>query len=290
VKSSTTSSKPSSKTASKPGKSFRLNRFLADCGLGSRRKTEELISSGLISVNNEICRDLSCQIDPEQDEVRYQDKLLSREEKKIYLMLNKPLGYVVSRKDEYDRKTVYDLLPEHFANLPYAGRLDKNSEGLLLFTNDGVLIKQLTHPSHKVEKSYRVVVDRKLSRSALKQLREGVMIEGGITQSAGVFVKSESEKEMQLKLVIKEGRKRQIRQMIEAVGAKVVSLRRLQFGSLQLKDLPLGRWRPLSRNEITALYFDSGLKKSDKKRETGFAHSEVERGIVKRDKLNKDNK
>ncbi|HPF08865.1 MAG: pseudouridine synthase [Candidatus Cloacimonetes bacterium] len=266
MKSSTTSSKPPSKTASKPGNYLRLNRFLADCGLGSRRKTEELISSGLISVNGEICRDLSCKIEVGKDEVSYAGKILNRKEEKLYLILNKPLGYVSSHADEYGRKTVYDLLPEHLAHLPYAGRLDKNSEGLLLFTNDGVLIKQLTHPSHKVEKSYRVVIDRKLSRSALKQLREGVVIDGGLTQSAGVFVKSESAQEMQLKIVIKEGRKRQIRQMIEAVGAKVVSLKRLQFGSLQLKDLPVGRWRPLSRSEINSLYYDAGMRESKDKR------------------------
>ncbi|KAF5053775.1 Ribosomal large subunit pseudouridine synthase B [anaerobic digester metagenome] len=268
MKSSTTSSKQSSKAPSKPGKEYRLNRFLADCGLGSRRKVEELITSGLISVNSVTCRDLACKIDPSRDEVKYEGKALHREEKKLYLVLNKPLGYVVSAKDEYSRKTVYDLLPEHLASLPYAGRLDKNSEGLLLFTNDGVLIKQLTHPSHKVEKSYRVVVDRKLGRAAIQQLREGVVIEGGITQSAGVYVKSESEKEMQLKLVIREGRKRQIRQMVEAVGAKVVSLRRLQFGSLQLKDLPVGRWRPLSRAEIASLYYDAGLWQKDDRKKT----------------------
>jgi len=260
VRSSTTSSKPSSKTASKPGKLLRLNRYLADCGLGSRRKVEELITAGEISINGEICTDLASQVNPSTDEVRHNGKLLAAQQQKLYLVLNKPLGYVVSHSDEYGRKTVYNLLPEHFANLPYAGRLDKNSEGLLLFTNDGTLIKQLTHPSHKVEKSYRVVIDRRLNRAALTQLREGVMIEGGITQSAGVYVKQQSDSGMQLKIVIKEGRKRQIRQMIEGVGAKVVSLRRLQFGSLQLKDLPLGRWRPLSRAEITSLYIDAGLK------------------------------
>lgn len=264
MKSSTVSSKPSSKTASKPGKSIRLNRFLADCGLGSRRKVEELITTEQIKVNSEICTDLAQQIDPSQDEVHYQGKLLSRELEKIYLMLNKPMGYVVSQADEYGRKTVYELLPEHFVNLPYAGRLDKNSEGLLLFTNDGNLIEQLTHPSHKVEKTYRAIIDRNLSRQALKQLREGVVIEGGITQSAGVYVKQETEKDMQLKIVLREGRKRQIRQMIEAVGAKVVSLRRLQFGSLCLKDLPLGRWRPLNRSEINALYIDAGLRSGEK--------------------------
>lgn len=264
MKSSQTSSKPLSKTASKPGKEIRLNRFLASCSLGSRRKVEELILAGKISINGAVCTDLAIQVNPERDEIRYENKVLQGAEEAIYLILNKPLGYVVSRKDEYDRKTVYDLLPERYVNLPYAGRLDKNSEGLLLFTNDGILIKQLTHPSHKVEKTYRVVIDKKLNRSELQKLRTGVEIEGGLTHSAGVYVKSDTEKSMNLKLVITEGRKRQIRQMIEAVGAKVISLRRLQFGPIQLKDLPVGRWRPLFPGEINALYKETGLKKGAK--------------------------
>lgn len=256
------SSKHQSKPVLKPGSSVRLNRFLADCGLGSRRKVEELISGGKIYVNGKTCTDFSVQIDPANDEVTFQGKVLQPSEEKIFIVLNKPQGYVVSKSDEYSRKTVYELLPERYANTPYAGRLDKGSEGLLLFTSDGTLIKQLTHPSHKVEKIYRVVIDKKLTRADLERLRKGVEIEGGLTQSAGVYVKNQTESSMVLKMVITEGRKRQIRYMIEAVGAKVKSLKRLQFGPLILKDLPLGRWRPLTQLEIRALYAASGLKKS----------------------------
>jgi len=238
----------------------RLNRFLADCGLGSRRKVEKLITDGEISINGAVCTDLASQIDPNQDEVRYQGKLLMPEEK-LFLVLNKPLGYVVSQKDEYSRKTVYDLLPDEYAHLPYAGRLDKNTEGLLLFCNDGVLIKQLTHPSHKVEKVYKVQVEPKLSRTAIEKLRQGVMVEGGLTQSAGVYVKTQSETGMTLKIVISEGRKRQIRLMIAAVGSKVKSLKRIQFGPLYIKELPVGRWRPLSAIEIRALYKAAAAQK-----------------------------
>ncbi len=245
---------------------MRLNRFLADCGLGSRRKVEELISSGEIEVNGEICRDLACQVDPERDEVRHLGKILKRETEKIFIMLNKPAGFVVSQKDEYSRKTVYDLIPEQFASLPYAGRLDKATEGLLLFTNDGNLIKELTHPSHKVEKVYRVEVEPRLPRAALQKLRSGVEIEGGLTQSAGVYVKSNTETGMSLKMVITEGRKRQVRLMIEAVGGKVKKLRRLQFGPLLLKDLPLGRWRILSQPEIRSLYFAGSARKKNKEK------------------------
>jgi len=265
VKSSAISSKQSSKTASKPGKEVRLNRFLADCGLGSRRKTEELILSGVISINGETCRDLSQKVDPEHDKVYHAGKLLTHDQEKIFIVLNKPSGYVVSQKDEYERRTVYDLLPEKFRSLPYAGRLDKASEGLLLFTNDGALIKELTHPSHKVEKVYKVDIEPRLSRAALQNLRKGVEIEGGLTQTAAVFVKSENETSMSLKMIITEGRKRQIRLMIEAVGGKVKMLKRLQFGPIHLGDLPKGRWRPLLPPEVRSLYMAASSKKKQNK-------------------------
>lgn len=267
MKSFQVSSKQSSKTASKPGETVRLNRFLADCGLGSRRGVETLITDGKISVNGTICKDLASQVDPSQDEVRYQGKILSIE-KKTYLVLNKPMGYVVSQKDEFDRKTVYDLLPDEFTNLPYAGRLDKNTEGLLLFCNDGTLIKQLTHPSYEVEKVYRVQIEPKISLTAIEKLRQGVVIDGGLTQSAGVFVKSQSNTGMSLKVVISEGRKRQIRLMIKAVGARVINLKRVQFGPLFIKDLPVGRWRPLTADEVRALYKTAASAKLAKNPQT----------------------
>lgn len=251
--SSRISSKPSSKTASKPGEGIRLNRFLAECGVCSRREADRHISEGAVKVNGEVCADLSTRILPGRDRVEFQGKELNRAEERIYLMLNKPRGYVVTRSDEFSRQTIYDLIPAGASQLRYAGRLDKNSEGLLLLTNDGELINRLTHPARKVEKVYRVQVSRRLSKAELDSLRGGVRIEGGMTHSAGVFVKTTSEAGMTLKMVITEGRKRQIRQMVEAVGAKVISLKRLQFGTLMLKDLPAGRWRPLTPGEIHGL-------------------------------------
>ena len=253
-KSSIKSSKALSKAVSKPGEAMRLNRFLAECGVASRRKSEELILAGEISVNGKVCKELATKIDPAQDEVRYQGKKLGIASEKIYLILNKPPGYVVSRADEYGRKTVYDLLPEAFKALPYAGRLDKGSEGLLFFTSDGDLINRMCHPSFGVEKSYRVEIDKVLSKDDLTRLREGLRITGGLTQPAGIFVNERFEGGSVLKVEITEGRKRQIRQMFRAVGAEVKKLKRLQFGSLQLRDLPLGRWRYLTEHEIRALY------------------------------------
>jgi 23S rRNA pseudouridine2605 synthase len=206
-----------------------------------------------VKVNGATCTDLSRRIDVRADEVHYQGKKLQHSEEKIYLVLNKPSGYVVTQRDEFQRQTIYDLLPENAGNLNYAGRLDKGSEGLLLITNDGELINRLTHPTHKIEKVYKAEIDRRLSKKELDTLRLGVQIEGGMTHAAGVYVKSSSEKGMTLKIVLTEGRKRQIRQMIEAVGAKVLKLRRLQFGTLTLKDLPSGRWRHLTPGEVRSL-------------------------------------
>ncbi|HRY83899.1 MAG TPA: pseudouridine synthase, partial [Candidatus Cloacimonadota bacterium] len=174
----------------------RLNKFLAESGLGSRRKVESLIQEGRISINGSVCRELATRIDPDQDEVRLDGEAIKAREKFYYLILNKPRGFVVTRSDEQGRRTVYDLLPEFAAAAIYAGRLDKDSEGLLLFTNDGDLVNRLTHPTFKVEKVYKADIDRKLSRNQLELLRTGVEIEGGKTRSAGVFVKSETDNAM----------------------------------------------------------------------------------------------
>ncbi len=254
MSSSVSSTKTSSKTASKSGEGTRLNRFLADCGLGSRRKVESLITEGRISINGRICTDLAQRVEPAKDQVSLDGKAVTANQEKQYLILNKPRGYVVSQSDELGRETVYALLPEKSRQLAYAGRLDKNSEGLLLLTNDTALINLLTHPNYKVEKVYKVDIDRPLRKKELDALRRGVEIEGGLTMPAGIYVKSETETSMSLKVVITEGRKRQIRQMMEAVGAKVRSLKRLQFGPLKLKDLPTGRWRKLEPGEVRALF------------------------------------
>jgi len=260
--SSPNSIKPSSKTVLRDGKTLRLNRYIADCGQGSRRKVEEFITSGRIKVNGILVKDLSRQINPAEDKVTLDGKPIHLQKEKYYLILNNPRGFVVSQNDELGRKTVYSLLPSKGKQLAYAGRLDKDSEGLLLFTNDTALINLLTRPENKVEKVYRVDINRRLNNAELNTLRNGVEIEGGKTLPAGVYVKTQSPDRMSLKVVITEGKKRQIRQMIEAIGAKVTYLKRLQFGPLQLKDLPVGRWRLLEPAEIKALLY---LKK-DKNR------------------------
>lgn len=234
-------------------KTIRLNKFLAEAGLGSRRKVEELIITGKISVNGEIVTDLSTQVNPNKDKVIALGKPVSIESKKVYLLLNKPKSYVVTKQDEFDRKTIYKLLPDFAANCVSAGRLDMDTEGLLLITNDGDLVQALTHPTKNVEKVYRVEVDLPLSKRQLDDLRHGVIIEGYRTKSAGVFVKSNKSGDVVLKMVISEGKKRQIRLMLESIGRKVINLKRIQIGEIELGKLPVGMWRLCSHSEVNYL-------------------------------------
>jgi 23S rRNA pseudouridine2605 synthase len=234
-------------------KAVRLNKFLAEAGLGSRRKVEELISAGKVQVNGDTVTELGTQVNPGQDKIAVHGKEVKADPVKQYILLNKPKNYVVTKKDEYDRKTVFRLLPDFAQKCSTAGRLDLDSEGLLLVTNDGDVIQALTHPTKKVEKVYRVEVDLPLYKKQIEDLRQGVVIEGYKTKPAGVYVKSNRENNVVLKMVITEGKKRQIRLMLEAVGRKVIALKRIQLGEIELGKLPLGMWRPCSREEIRYL-------------------------------------
>jgi 23S rRNA pseudouridine2605 synthase len=234
-------------------KLVRLNKFLAEAGLGSRRKVESLILDGQVTLNGQAVNELSTQVDPAKDKVRVDGKPVAIEAKRVYLLLNKPRQYIVTRQDEFDRKTVYSLLPDFAQTCVSAGRLDRDTEGLLLVTNDGDLVQTLTHPTRKVEKTYRVEADLPLSQRQLAELRDGVVIEGYRTHSAGVFVKSNKPGNVVLKMVIAEGKKRQIRLMLEAVGRKVLNLKRIQIGEIELGKLPVGMWRLCSPAEIRYL-------------------------------------
>jgi len=234
-------------------KPVRLNKFLAEAGIASRRKADELIQGGLVSVNGKTVLELGTQIDPSKDNVVADGKTVKASDKKVYLILNKPRQYVVTRQDEFDRKTIYKLLPDFAQNCVSAGRLDKDSEGLLLITNDGEVVQALTHPTKKVDKTYRVEIDHPLHKKQLEDLRRGVVIEGYKTKPAGVFVKSNKEGSVVLKMVISEGKKRQIRYMIETIGRKVLDLKRIQIGEIELGKLPTGMWRLCSRQEIRYL-------------------------------------
>jgi 23S rRNA pseudouridine2605 synthase len=234
-------------------KTVRLNKFLAESGLGSRRKVEELIIQGKVKLNGEMVVDLSTQVNPHKDKIEVSGKQVKPESKKYYILINKPKNYVVTKKDEFDRKTIYKLLPDFAQNCVSAGRLDLDSEGLILITNDGDVVQALTHPTKKIEKVYRVEVDQPLYKKQLEDLRRGVVIEGYRTRPAGVFVRSNRENNVVLKMVITEGKKRQIRLMLEAVGRSVTALKRVQIGEIELGKLPAGMWRLCSREEVRYL-------------------------------------
>jgi pseudouridine synthase len=227
---------------------------MADAGVASRRKCEELIKQGDVTVNGEIAT-LGISVVP-TDDIRLNGKKLCLAEKHVVIMLNKPRGVVSTASDPQGRRTTQ----EYFANLEYRvyniGRLDIDSEGLLLFTNDGELANRLTHPSHEVSKTYRLLVQGKLSASSIEKLKKGVMLDDGLTSPAKVFgVKEAGEngENTSLFISIHEGRNRQVRRMMDAVGHNTLRLRRVAVGELRLNALRAGEWRYLTDKEIELL-------------------------------------
>ncbi|MBN1327320.1 MAG: rRNA pseudouridine synthase [Candidatus Cloacimonetes bacterium] len=228
----------------------RINRFLAMCNLGSRRNVEQLIKSNRIMINNSPCNDLSRNIDPDTDKVYLDGKLLKSDTDLFYIMLNKPRNYLVTKKDDFGRKTVFKLLPEFPVNLFPVGRLDYLSEGLLLITNDGFLCNLILHPRFKLAKVYRVTIKGKLSDDNIRELRQGVLLDGRKTLPAIVHLKKSLDDIQVFRITIFEGRNRQIRRMFESFKVEVTNLKRLQIGDLKLANLPVGSWRFLSPLEV----------------------------------------
>jgi len=230
----------------------RLQKLLAAAGVASRRKAERLILEGRVRVDGRVAARLGEKADPEKNEILVDGRPL-RIEPKTYLLLNKPKGPITSLSDPFGRPVVMDLVSEVKASLRPVGRLDADSEGLLLLTNDGELAYRLTHPRWGVEKVYHAEVQGKPSGAALRRLREGIQLEEGITAPARVRPLPRKSGRPLLEVVIHTGWRRQVRRMLEAVGHQVVSLRRVQFGPLRLGNLPKGKWRRLNPAEIQAL-------------------------------------
>ena len=222
----------------------RLNKFIASCGICSRRKADELIQSGRIKVNGEVVKDLGVKVSLE-DKVELDGKTISKEEKKVYLMLNKPVGYVTTVSDEKGRKNVLDLIYEDVRVYPI-GRLDMYTEGLLLLTNDGDFANKLMHPKFEIDKRYIVTTDTKVTRKMLETLRNGVNIGDYVTREAKV----EKIDEDNISITIHEGKNRQVRRMCEAVGIKVLKLKRTNYGPLSLGELPVAKYRHLTDFEL----------------------------------------
>jgi len=230
----------------------RLNRAIAATGICSRRNADELIKNGRVTVNGERTTDLSIQVDPATDIIAVDGKPFYKKSFE-YVVLHKPKGVVTTCDDEQGRRTVIDLLPPDLQHLKPVGRLDRDSEGMIILTNDGALAQTLTHPSHHIDKAYRVTVDGSITDSALKVLQEGVRLSEGMTQKAKIRSLRRSGNLSTFVIVIREGRNRQIRRMCAKVGYNVLRLVRERIGALQLNLKEPGDWRYLSASEVSQL-------------------------------------
>ena len=234
---------------------MRLNRYLAQCGLGSRRAVEELIKAGRVRINGRVVERLAIHVDEQKDRVAVDEQPVGLPVRYEFIMLHKPKGYDVTRGGRHHHRRAYDLLPSGtHPSVQAVGRLDRNSTGLLLFTNDGELNFRLTHPRHGCRKVYAVDVEGAVGREVLRRLEDGVELEDGPAKVIEVEKQQTGSRgESHLRIVIAEGRKRIIRRMCEAVDHPVVRLHRTAVGPLELGDLPIGRTRPLTSREVTRL-------------------------------------
>ena len=247
-KSSIKTRKPGAKTT---GDQVRLNKYIAAAGICSRREADQLISAGLISVNGKPITVLGSKVNP-GDEVKYNGERI-RTERKVYLVLNKPKDYVTTTDDPKERKTVMLLIRDACSERVYpVGRLDRNTTGVLLFTNDGELAKKMTHPSQNKKKIYHVFLDKGITGGDLKKLAEGITLEDGFIQPDAISYAS-SENKREVGLEIHSGKNRIVRRMFESLGYRVNKLDRVYFGGLTKKNLPRGKWRLLTEKEVTRL-------------------------------------
>ncbi len=231
---------------------IRLQKHLSECGVASRRKAEELILDGKVKVNGHVAV-LGSKVDPKRDKVTVRGKTVVPVNEKVYIMLHKPRGFVTTMKDEQDRKCVNDLVKDVGVKVYPVGRLDRNSEGLLIMTNDGEFANKLTHPSSHVNKTYRVTVKGQVDDEQLVKMQDGILLDGKMTLPCDAFVAERKPDRTVIIFIIHEGRNRQIRRMCEAVGLDVLRLKRTEIAGVKLGMLPQGKWRPLNEREMRRL-------------------------------------
>lgn len=234
----------------------RLQKYLANSGIASRRKAEEYILAGKVKVNGKVVTELGTKVNSEKDVIEFEGKRVNNDIKKVYVLLNKPIDYVTTVKDQFSRNTVVDLVKNAGSNLLPVGRLDMYTSGALILTNDGDFIFHVTHPKHEVEKTYTVTLRGKVTNEEAEELKKGVIIDEGYkTKPAKVrIMKIDEEKNLsRLEIVIHEGKNRQVRKMCEAIGKKVIALHRSKIGNIGVKDLKIGQWRYLTAKEVEVL-------------------------------------
>jgi 23S rRNA pseudouridine2605 synthase len=245
-----------------PTRNVRLQKHLAACGLGSRRACETLIAEGRVKVNGRVVSQQGQSVDPQTDRIEV-DGRRAGVERKLYLLLNKPRDVLCTSHDTHGRRTFLDLLPGITTRLFSVGRLDRDSEGLLIVTNDGDLALALTHPRHEVPKTYHVRLNRLLAPESILLMQGGIQSEGQLLRAESVTLRSGRDQEYQI--ILREGRKRQIRRMVEAVGLRVVSLKRVAIGDLTARGLRSGAWRHLMDGEIKSLLRQAGGVRTDRR-------------------------
>lgn len=231
---------------------MRLQKYMAECGVASRRRAEEMIAAGQVQVNGVTVTEMGTQVE-DGDEVRVDGKIIRPETEKKYVLYHKPAGEVTTVSDPEGRACVLDHFRDYPVRLYPVGRLDYDSEGLLLLTNDGVLTERLLHPSHQVDKTYLARVSGEVTMEEVRRLRQGVLLDDHKTAPAKVRVLKLETFATQVLVTIHEGRNRQVRRMFEEVGHQVLQLRRVKFGPLELGDLKRGQWRELTAEEIRRL-------------------------------------
>lgn len=235
----------------------RLQKFIANCGVCSRRKAEEQILQGKVKVNGKIVQELGTKINPNKDEIVYEGKVLKTPSKNVYILLNKPIGYVTTVKDQFGRQKVTDLIKGVKENVLPVGRLDMYTSGALILTNDGDFIYEVTHPKHEIEKTYQVTVKGIVTKEDVKALENGVKIENYISGRAKVKILKidEENNKSRIEITIHEGKNREVRKMCMAIGKSVLALHRSKIENIDLKNLKIGEWRYLSLQEVDYLKY-----------------------------------
>lgn len=231
----------------------RLQKYLADCGVSSRRKAEELILAGKVKVNGEVVRELGVKVNPDRDKVMYNNETIKIQKKKMYILLNKPAGYISAAKDQFENPSILHLVKDIKVRLYPVGRLDKDTTGAIILTNDGDFSYKLTHPKHEISKTYIAEVEGVPTAEEMRTFEKGVYIDGKKTYPAKIRIMKETKKNSIVEIIIHEGRNRQVKKMCEEIGHKVITLHRQAIGRITIAGVKEGSFRYLTDKEVEML-------------------------------------